>query len=457
MNTVANDVRIPTNLILKPVPISKLTSVSRSCTIDDIIKIVNTRDIAAMSRALDADIDKIRYVRDENWTSEIVDYLIDHRFQNFQMIPRRFRTIDVCLEIFEYDASIIGLIPEEYLTEELIINAIERDISAFYLVPKHLRTYNVFLAAIVQDSPIKITIPKEYMTKDVIEHILNDVASVSSILYNLMSIPEEFRDDRFYVKAVNYKRIAYDDVPSEFKTRYFYEELIKYDVSAIERVPVDVIDEELICKIKNNHHNFGSVDLDKVFDISVIPHHLRTEELYENFIRCGGYLEDIPKEDITDNIVIIAIRCNKERSVTIDSLMDEYGNNDNIICAYMVTNRYTSPSIITTKRRCDLYVNIDPLNINVIDSAFIDDSTYINIVLSNHNFISSVPEDRLTEKMCLMSVRINGENLIRIPEKFRTKDVCLAAVYQDMSVFHAIPKELVADIKKDLADFYLIV
>lgn len=73
---------------------------------------------------------------------------------------------------------------------------------------------------------------------------------------------------------------------------------------------------------------------------------------------------------------------------------------------------------------------------------------YLDEVKYNYTNISNVPDEFITEEMCIEAVNQDmelehGRTLSYIPEKFRTEDVCLEAVKLDGGNFKYVPKKLI--------------
>jgi len=56
-----------------------------------------------------------------------------------------------------------------------------------------------------------------------------------------------------------------------------------------------------------------------------------------------------------------------------------------------------------------------------------------------------VPEEFITEELCLLSVRQNGWNLHHVPLKYRTKELCEIALNHQYCGYNDIPKEFLTE------------
>lgn len=429
---------------------SGITLNANQCTIADIINLVNTRNIDIVSRVLIHNMNNVNFIRDENWTSEIVNFIVDNSASEFRIIPRRFLTIDVCLAIFEYAPDVIEYIPKEYLNDKLIINAIKRDSSLFFTIPPELRSYEIVLAMVSERNNIfEYDFPECYMTKDMSQAIVNNISEIPAS--TMWMIPAEFRDQKFYERAFASHNLPYEEIPTEFRTREFLQNIILTNIHLINQIPISEFDQDLIdfiycnrCSPLTKYYDVGKID------ISRFPQELRSESLYKMFLLYGGRIGNIPKEDITPSIMITALRTNKDYMTTFDYLMREYGDNDDIICEYIRLKQRVDVSILTTKARCDVYVQLNQNGFFVIDPAFIDDEMYVQGILSGSLSIDNIPKDRLNEELCLISVRMDGETFRLIPQEFRTKNVCLATIRQKFYLIRLISNDMLCEISDEL-------
>jgi hypothetical protein len=61
--------------------------------------------------------------------------------------------------------------------------------------------------------------------------------------------------------------------------------------------------------------------------------------------------------------------------------------------------------------------------------------------LECHDF-PNFPDERKTEEMCLKQVRKKGINLLYVPDRLKTYEMCKIAVTDDFGAFQCVPVKL---------------
>jgi hypothetical protein len=112
----------------------------------NIINKLKTEPIHDESLELKAN-DLFRLIPRKFKTQEICETAFEHNPGLFVYIPYECKTQKMCNEYINYDTEYVSQIPEKYFTQEMCDTLFKRDITCINHIPKHFRTqemWNVF-------------------------------------------------------------------------------------------------------------------------------------------------------------------------------------------------------------------------------------------------------------------------------------------------------------------------
>jgi hypothetical protein len=70
--------------------------------------------------------------------------------------------------------------------------------------------------------------------------------------------------------------------------------------------------------------------------------------------------------------------------------------------------------------------------------------------VESSGFLGDVPDKLKTEALCLIAVQKRGASLSQVPERLKTEALCIAAVKQDAYALQYVPKKLQSKVKTAL-------
>lgn len=147
----------------------------------------------------------------------------------------------------------------------------------------------------------------------------------------------------------------------------------------------------------------------------------KSYEYYMELVRqCGTRLVDVPEKFITAELCSLAV----EKNLSVNG----YDQNANGYALKYVPKKFITPELCLSAVRQNGYLLKyvpEKLKTRELCEIAADCKKIADGVSSGIRFI---PENILTEAMCLTAVKNRGKELFDIPEKMRTYKVCLAAV-----------------------------
>jgi hypothetical protein len=92
----------------------------------------------------------IKYVPEELRTEEICNIALSFHL-NFEFIPKKFITYEMCLGFIKQGARILEHIPKELMTEELCSEAIKNSLFSLQFLPEEFQTNELCFNSIKRD------------------------------------------------------------------------------------------------------------------------------------------------------------------------------------------------------------------------------------------------------------------------------------------------------------------
>ncbi|WP_281322796.1 hypothetical protein [Flavobacterium aestivum] len=324
----------------------------------------------------------------------------------------------------------IAVIPEEFITQKMVEWTYNHDNqkrfwgATFRTVPKRLLTKDIVMLAFTHPlhQPDFIDVPVEFMDKEfclkalnvslenVPEEILDReiyLDAVGKNYTNLKFVPNQFKDDDMYVRAVSSGVLSeYSGVviPKKFAEQEFILKAIEIDIDALNKIPNKYIDAtvfEAAKKLYENHnkweetvtqHSFNGTYEYDTFD-KVWPCFYTEKFILETLNKADERILDIPSSHITAKIAEVAIK----------------------------------------KNSYDLqFVPIEFLTPELCESA------------SGRDYGSSIayiPVAMRSEKVSQNAMSRDIENIKFVPKEFRTNSYCLKALKENLDLLDYIPYE----------------
>jgi len=113
--------------------------------------------------------------------------------------------------------------------------------------------------------------------------------------------------------------------------------------------------------------------------------------------------------------------------------------------------RFVSPDEKKTEKLCLMAVLQNGLALREVPPERITDELCIKAVQQNGLAIEDVPVKRITEKIALLAVQQNGLALQHVPKESQTREIYLEAVRQNGKALKWVPEEYKASIIKELS------
>lgn len=305
------------------------------------------------------------------------------------------------------DVRNIKHVPEKYKSELLYYYAILQNFDLINeAIKKYPEFYNNYIHKIIEIKPIHIQcLNKDQQTIKlcnialmnehvngydyIISYIINPTKDMImySLLRNINSwfvIHDKFKTDELYYFFIdNFKDEIQNDFSKYFSIKYKY----KYDIengTSLNYIPSTYHDLEIINHaIKKDIFNYihiSNSSIDKIDILYSVLKDKRFEKCYDNMIYY------INKEDLK--------KCfEKYPDIKNNQFINKLENN----------NKNTNPTQINIK-----------------------------LVLENCGLaLKHIPEDKLTEELCLIAVKQDGLALEFVPDKFKTKNIIYYALLQN--------------------------
>ena len=234
-----------------------------------------------------------------------------------------------------------------------------------------------------------------------------------------------------------------EDIPEECRTRAVCEAAIKRHCDNVQYVPREAWDQELLEMAMRQDPGTTSAYL----YIFKLPESLVTDWLCDTMLSCDPvYLQRIPKEKLTRERCLDAVRRNGAMLGDVpQNLLDEEmciaaAGQDGIALAHV-------PAELRTRAVCEAALNsrklswCPPSEREINDMYYGDDPLYKGRSWNEHP-LKFIPEEFLSEELCLAAVTRAGQALQCVPDKFKTPRVCEAAVRSDPAAIRFVPEAL---------------
>ncbi len=337
----------------------------------------------------------IMNIPDKYMTTEFVKFILD-TIGDCTVIPKKYMTNELYKYYFSLNSGHIGDIPDKYVTKDMWLQFIKQiHYYSYYTdsleyVPEDIWTHN--LAEEVLSKGIIKYVPEQYITKEWCEKILE------KSYYNIRYIPQKFITKELlekYPKIVEYlKKDQILDFPEYIEMCYSLLKSDKYYKFDISKIPEKYITEDLCKKYIETHDRFS-----KTNPLSCVPTEYLTQGFYEFAVKNNLSLKYVPFTYKTDKVIQLALDC---CSINI---------------AHVPKNKLTDAMCEKAMTECPWY-------------------------------ISTIPDEFKTNRLCEIATGLaryidSNDALQHVPQKFKTRGLCMKALEHCPDCFYYFPDEYI--------------
>ena len=362
-----------------------------------------------------------RYVQmknDSHYRGDIQQYIKE--------LPTEIKNDDFWKKLVEKNGFFLKYVPENIKNEELYMKAIQSFPNCIVFIPKSDINTDILIEAIRNDVGLKYI--KKYIETELATPEVYLELYKKEKIYRIDEIPKEKRNFDIYVYAAQNSRIEYNDIPVEITSnRKFWEEVIERNASFIKYAPQDMITPELcqnaidnsLWNIKNIPVNFITLDMCK----AVMAY--RDGQKY--------LLEYIPEEYITD--IIPMIYTDNFFGVKLEKLLE----------------------CIPEEKRTDIFyiklLNYEDEGIKHIPEALLQSQEFWNSAVENGFYkFNKVPEEFKTKELCKKAVNENALNFEYVPENMIDREIYEALIEARLKHLHISQTR---DVLRDIPEQYI--
>jgi hypothetical protein len=180
---------------------------------------------------------------------------------------------------------------------------------------------------------------------------------------------------------------------------------------------------------------------------SHVPDHLFTDWICDTIVaHCPEELQDLPEERRTLKRCLDAV---KRRGVMLKAVPRNLMTEE--VCLAAVSQDGAAleyvPYKLLTRAVCEAALNSKtlawcPPRERAAQEFYYEHDPLLGDSDWREHPLTHIPEEILTEEMCLAAVTRAGQALYHVPEKFRTPRVCEAAVRSDPTAIEDVPEAL---------------
>ncbi|MCL2128741.1 MAG: DUF4116 domain-containing protein [Treponema sp.] len=303
----------------------------------------------------------------------------DSRYARF--IPSGvFENRDFCYAAVQKDSWAIEFVPDSLKTAELCLLAIQKNGKTLEFVPESLKTPELCLVAVQNHGYALKYVPEEHITSELC------LAAVQQDGMALEYVPDTLKTTELYISAVQKHGYTLKDLPKSFQTPELCLAVVQQDGRSLEYVP-EVLKTYQLCHVAVQNHGNA---------LEYVPDEFKTSELclaalqYKNIVGLQFILKYVPEKLKTGEFCLFAVQ---RHGLSLE----------------FVPEKIKTPEICLT-------------------------------AVQQHGFaLEFVPEEFKTEELCLAAVQKHGYSLKFVPEKVKTQEVCLAAVQQNNYALFFVP------------------
>ena len=355
----------------------------------------------------------------------------------FSIVPRHLLTQGIC-DIYFHHTYNLEDIPEEFINQNMC-NIYFKKTQNIESIPKEYINPGLFEYYIHNSNNPEINVvPEEYRTQEIYEYLLlKGILNINDIpeqklnqnmcnisfnkTHNLKEIPGIFINQQlfdYYFNKIKRRPKLFDIeiIPHQFRTQEMYN-IYFLSTLSLRKIPTNFLNQELF----NYYFSYS-----QNFRINLVPKEFRTQEMYISHFNNTFSLDDIPEDYINQNM------CNRYFNKTHifkkipakfvnQQLFDYYFNrikrNPKLFDIEIIPHQFR------TQEMCNIYYLYNQNKIKSIPEENINEELISYVASNDSNFnLKSIPDNLLTQQMCNVYLTIR-KNLADIPEQFINNDL----------------------------------
>lgn len=398
--------------------------------------------LAAVSRRGET----LNFVPEEAKTLELCQAAIRNNGQALAFVPETLRTPELCMEAVRNRGWALKDVPEEVKTPQMCREALKR-IQSDYMILAEIPYAEVcleglqkFSGTLDQDFKIFAAIDPEIMTERLaLEGVRMDASCLSLV-------PAELRTESVCMEAVGKVGIMLYEVPEQMRTAKICEAAVSSNFRAMEYVPKELRTQDLYEKALENNplaiqyfkpeqltHEICQKALARCDDLRVL-HYIPFGDIHERTLKfyCTDYhktLEFLRRMNPKHMTVKLAKMIYEREKELISVIPDHCKDRELCEAAVRYNGNYLKwiPDALKTPDLCREAIQRSPYAIEYIPDALKTPDLCREAIKRSPYVIKYIPDGMKSPELYMNLVRENPENLIGIPRKERTYDMCREA------------------------------
>ena len=363
-----------------------------------------TKDMSL--EAFNNNIDNFKYIPDKYKTEQMSLDAFNNNIDNFEYIPDKHKTIDICETAVKNDYRLLDNVPDTLKTENIILEAVKKNGVILENIADNLKTEEICKTAFINDIRAFKFIPDNFKTEEMCNIIFNE--DKKQVVY----IPSQYRTEEIWLEYFKHKlENGIKELPQNLKNEEFYLKIIAINgyFEKLKYIPQEDITEKIIIETVKQHY----------YNVSYLPDRFKTDKFYLKLVKINPcIIRYMPDHLKTKNLCL--------RAFKKDANMFEY-----------IPNRFKD------KYLCNKAVEVNNHLISFVPNIFKDKDILVK-AFKNKAYDDEIPKQLKTELYNDLICKYNQPNLLKyLPDRFKTKELCLKAFNQDPFVLTCIPEKFI--------------
>ena len=357
----------------------------------------------------------------------------------FSSLPWERRTEAVSLRAVETWAGNLKYVPEDVLTEEICLAAVRKDGELLERVPEPLRTRRVCLAAVNHYGWALESVPERMRTREICRAALRAEYADSAGLLGRIPYPDVCREG-FRLFA---GRSEHDSAPAVLRKINPYMLNEGFALEAVQKDPACLA--VLPKRLRTQKVCMAAIRRDGSA-LDFVPEPLRTKRMCREAVKTTGRaLEYVPEKLRTPAMYAEAVGNDCRVLDYIPQAKHTRRLYRKALEGDGLAIRYFEPGLLT-REMCDTalactsglqalrYIPFPEIHERLLESR----DGYLEV----KEFLDSMNPEYMTPKLARMIFTKEPELFFDIPERFKDRDMCEAAVRYDGTHLRMVPEKL---------------
>ena len=364
--------------------------------------------------------DALQHVPQRLRTPELCMAAVRQRGTALHYVPATQRTLELCMEAVRPARRIwmaLQDVPTRHRTPELCRFAVRQHSSALEYVPRKLRTPELCLDALEH----AVADEHEWIPKKHFQSASFCRAVISMCGWAIHLVPEKYRTIELHVEAAKTSLEEWERLPSESITSQFCLEVVKRNAAALRHVPPHMLSAEL-CHAAAGQWN----------GISHVPPEWRTPALYMEAVRRHGtMLHFVPRKQRSAELCLEAVR---QDGVALAYVPHALRSEEICVTAVAQSRRWEVAALFVPARLCftKRFLRLVRAHGHGKESIGMRDLCLgiASIAYWYVNVLAKIPPRFRTEEVCLAAILtgMGWAALPDVPRSLRTRGLCNAAI-----------------------------